>query len=91
MGFAIWLNLLNNFAIDRAAFTGKEIGILQSLREVPGFLAFTIIYVLMLIREQRMAYVSLFILGIGTLLTGFFHPPLVFISQLSSCLLVSII
>ena len=72
MGFAIWLNLLNNFAIDRAAFTGKEIGILQSLREVPGFLAFTIIYVLLFIREQRMAYVSLFILGFGTLLTGFF-------------------
>lgn len=72
MGFAIWLNLLNNFAIDRAAFTGKEIGILQSLREIPGFFAFTIIYVLLFIREQRMAYLSLFILGLGTLLTGFF-------------------
>lgn len=78
MGFAIWLNLLNNFAIDRAAFTGKEIGILQSLREIPGFLAFTIIYVLMFIREQRMAYVSLFILGVGTLLTGFFPTALGF-------------
>ena len=72
MGFAIWLNLLNNFAIDQAGFTGKEIGILQSLREVPGFLAFSIIYVLLFIREQRMAYVSLAILGFGTLLTGFF-------------------
>ena len=78
MGFAIWLNLLNNFAIDRAGFTGKEIGILQSLREIPGFLAFTIIYVLMFIREQRMAYVSLFILGVGTLLTGFFPSALGF-------------
>lgn len=72
MGFAIWLNLLNNFAIDQAAFTGKEIGILQSLREIPGFLAFTIVYVLLIIREQKMAYISLFILGFGTLLTGFF-------------------
>ncbi len=72
MGFAIWLNLLNNFAIDQAGFTGKEIGILQSLREVPGFLAFSIIYILLFIREQRMAYVSLAILGFGTLLTGFF-------------------
>ena len=78
MGFAIWLNLLNNFAIDRAGFTGKEIGILQSLREIPGFLAFTIIYVLMFIREQRMAYVSLFILGVGTLLTGFFPSAIGF-------------
>ncbi|MEE9325870.1 MAG: MFS transporter [Cocleimonas sp.] len=78
MGFAIWLNLLNNFAIDRATFTGKEIGILQSLREIPGFLAFSIIYVLMFIREQRMAYLSLFILGIGTLLTGFFPSAIGF-------------
>ena len=78
MGFAIWLNLLNNFAIDRAAFTGKEIGILQSLREIPGFLAFTIVYVLLIIREQRMAYLSLFVLGLGTLLTGFFPTAIGF-------------
>lgn len=78
MSFAIWLNLLNNFAIDRAAFSGKEIGILQSLREIPGFLAFTIIYVLLLIREQKMAYISLIILGLGTLFTGFFPTALGF-------------
>jgi len=72
MSFAIWLNLLNNFAIDRVAFSGKEIGILQSLREIPGFLAFTIIYVLLVIREQKMAYISLMILGLGTFFTGFF-------------------
>jgi hypothetical protein len=71
MSFAVWQNLLNNFAIERAAFSGVEIGILQSLREVPGFLAFTIVFVLMLIREQRMVYVSLLLLGFGTLLTGF--------------------
>jgi len=71
MSFAIWLNLLNNFAIERVNFTGAEIGILQSLREVPGFLAFTVIFVLLLIREQRLLYISLIILGLGTLLTGF--------------------
>ncbi len=72
MSFATWQNLLNNFAIERVNFSGAEIGILQSLREVPGFLAFTIIFVLMFVREQRMAYVSLAILGVGTALTGFF-------------------
>ena len=78
MSFAIWLNLLNNFAIDRVAFSGKEIGILQSLREIPGFLAFTIIYILLVVREQRMVYVSLIILGMGTFLTGFFPSALGF-------------
>ena len=78
MSFAIWQNLLNNFAIERAAFTGIEIGILQSLREIPGFLAFTIVFVLILIREQRMAYVSMLLLGFGTLLTGFFPSAIGF-------------
>ena len=78
MSFAIWQNLLNNFAIERAAFTGVEIGILQSLREIPGFLAFTIVYILLLIREQKMVYVSLIMLGLGTLLTGFFPSAIGF-------------
>jgi hypothetical protein len=39
LSFAAWRTLLNNFAIERAAFTGQEMGILQSLREIPGFLA----------------------------------------------------
>jgi len=78
MSFAIWQNLLNNFAIERAAFSGVEIGILQSLREVPGFLAFTIVFVLLLIREQKMVYVSLIMLGLGTLLTGFFPSAIGF-------------
>jgi hypothetical protein len=72
ISFAVWQNLLNNFAIERANFTGAEMGLLQSLREVPGFLAFSIIFILLFIREQRMAYVSLALLGIGTAITGFF-------------------
>lgn len=78
MSFAIWMNLLNNFSIERVAFTGIEIGILHSLREIPGFLAFTIVFVLLLIREQKMVYVSLIMLGLGTLLTGFFPSAIGF-------------
>ncbi|MCH1413609.1 MAG: MFS transporter, partial [Glaciecola sp.] len=44
--FSTWMTLLNNFVIEKAAFTGAEIGLLQSIREIPGFLAFTAIYVL---------------------------------------------
>jgi hypothetical protein len=57
--FSVWMALLNNFVVEKASFTGAEIGILQSLREVPGFLAFTVIYVLLFIKEQRLALVSL--------------------------------
>lgn len=72
LSFATWQALLNNFAIERAAFTGVEIGILQSLREVPGFLAFAVIFFLLIFREQTFAYISLALLGIGTALTGWF-------------------
>ena len=70
--FSVWMVLLNNFVIEKANFTGVEIGILQSLREVPGFLAFTVIYVLLFIKEQRLALLSLAVTSLGVFLTGFF-------------------
>ena len=70
--FAVWRTLLNNFAIDTVAFTGADMGMLQSLREVPGFLAFTFVLWLAVVREQHFALISLALLGLGTALTGFF-------------------
>ncbi len=72
LGFAAWQALLNNFVIERAGFTGVEIGILQSLREVPGFLAFTAVFVLLVLREQTFAVIAIALFGLGTALTGFF-------------------
>ncbi len=70
--FSTWMALINNFAIDEAGFTGIEMGILQSIREVPGFLTFTVVFVLLLFREQTFAIISLCLLGIGTVITGMF-------------------
>lgn len=70
--FSAWLAMLNNFAIESADFTGAEIGMLQSLREIPGFLAFTAIFVLLVLKEQTFAVVSLALLSIGVAITGFF-------------------
>jgi len=72
LSFYTWLALINNFSIERAGFTGVEIGILQSLREIPGFLTFAVVLFLILIREQTLALVSLLLLGIGTAITGAF-------------------
>lgn len=74
--FAVWQALLNNFVIEKAQFTGAEIGMLQSLREIPGFLAFTAIFVLLLVREQAFALLSLALLCIGVAITGFFPQVL---------------
>lgn len=72
IAFTAWMSLLNNFVVEVAHFDGEKIGILQSLREVPGLLAFTIVFVLLIFRQQTAAYLSLILLGIGTALTGFF-------------------
>jgi len=70
--FSAWMSLLNNFAIEVASFDGSQIGMLQSIREIPGFLAFGIIFVLMLISQQRLVYISMMLLGLGVAFTGFF-------------------
>ncbi len=75
VAFSTWNALLNNFVIERAGFTGVEIGILQSLREIPGFLAFTTVFVLLIIKEQLLAVIALAILGIGVALAGVFPTP----------------
>lgn len=69
-GFGVWQVLLNNFVIEKANFTGVEIGILQSVREVPGFLAFTAVFVLLIIKEQTFAVLSLAVMFAGIALTG---------------------
>jgi hypothetical protein len=76
IAFATWQVMLNNFAVEQAAFTGEEIGILQSLREVPGFLAFTAILVMIFIRQQTFAILALLTLGIGTAITAFYPTAL---------------
>jgi hypothetical protein len=71
LAFSVWQALLNNFAIEQSAFTGREIGILQSLRELPGFLAFTAVFVLLVLKEQAFAVLSVALLGAGVAITGF--------------------
>ena len=72
VAFSAWAALLNNFVVERAGFTGVEIGILQSLREIPGFLAFTTVFVLLILKEQTFAVIALALLGVGVALAGFF-------------------
>ena len=71
LSFATWQTLINNFSIEQAGFTGIEIGILQSLREIPGFIAFGVIFLLLIMREQTVAFLALLALGIGTAITGY--------------------
>ena len=72
IAFNTWSALLNNFVIEVAGFDGADIGLLHTVREIPGFLAVGVIAVLLLMREQVLGLVSLFMLGVATMVTAWF-------------------
>ncbi len=72
LAFSTWSAALNNFAVEVVGFDGFDIGTLHAFREIPGFLSFLVIYLVIFIREQRLAMMALILLGLGTaLVSGF--------------------
>ena len=72
LGLQGWRTLLNNFAVDKAHISGEWIGLLQSIREVPGFLCLSVVFILYFFKEQKLVIHTTVIVGIGVALTGFF-------------------
>ena len=72
IAFNVWSALLNNFVVQVANFDGSDIGLLHTVREVPGFLAIGVILLIMVIKEQTLGLVFLAILGIATAVTAYF-------------------
>ena len=72
IAFNVWSALLNNFVIQVADFDGSDIGLLHTVREIPGFLAVGVILLIMVIEEQTLGLVSLAVLGIATAVTAYF-------------------
>lgn len=72
LSFSVWSALLNNFVIEVAQFDGVDIGWLQTVREIPGFLAIGVIAILIFVREQLLAIISLVALGAATAITAWF-------------------
>lgn len=72
IAFQGWRILLNNFAVDVGGLSGLDMGIIQSVREIPGFLALLAVYLLLIIREHRLAALSVMVLGAGVAVTGLF-------------------
>jgi MFS family permease len=70
--FAGWWALLNNYAVDTLGASGAQIGVIQSVREIPGLLAFTLMFWLVAFREQNFAVMSLFLLGAGIAITAIY-------------------
>jgi len=72
VGLQVWRTLFNNFAVEVGGLNGYQIGVIQSVREIPGFLTLLVIYVILVIREHRLSALSILVLGFGVAVTGFF-------------------
>ncbi|WP_372571258.1 MFS transporter [Ruegeria jejuensis] len=86
IAFNGWSALLNNFVIEVANFDGADIGLLHTVREIPGFLAVGVIAVIIFVREQVLAMISLVMLGVATAVTAWFPSlgGLLFVTLISS-------
>ena len=72
IGLEVWRTLFNNFAVEIADLSGNHVGMIQSVREIPGFLALLAVYFILFIREHRLSALSILFLGVGVAATGFF-------------------
>ena len=72
LAFSVWSALLNNFVVEVIRFDGLDIGVLHTIREIPGFLAVGVISILLFVREQTLALSMLALLGIATAVTAWF-------------------
>ncbi|MCK4767898.1 MAG: MFS transporter [Desulfobacula sp.] len=70
-GLQCWLTLFDNFSVNVVGLDGHHIGALQSVREIPGFLALLVTYVILIIKEHKLSALSIIILGAGLFATGF--------------------
>ena len=66
LAFSTWSAALNNFVVEAAGFNGLDIGTLHAVRELPGFLSFLVVFLVLLVAEQRLAMLSLMLLGAAT-------------------------
>lgn len=71
-GLQAWRTLFDNFAVHVVGLNGSHIGVIQSLREIPGFLALLVVYALLFVKEHRLAAFAVLFLGVGVALTGLF-------------------
>ncbi|MEO9650656.1 MAG: MFS transporter [Roseobacter sp.] len=86
IAFNVWSVLLNNFVTEAADFDGGDIGLLHTVREIPGFLAIGVIAIIIFVREQTLALISLALLGVATAVTAWFPSMagILMITMLSS-------
>jgi len=71
-GLQAWRTLFDNFAVNVVGLGGQHVGVIQSVREIPGFLALLAIFLLLFMKEYHLSALSILVLGLGVAATGIF-------------------
>ncbi|MBD3235050.1 MAG: MFS transporter [candidate division Zixibacteria bacterium] len=69
-GFTVWRVLFNNYAKEVFNIDPTQVGIIQSVREIPGLLGFGSGLLALILSESKIAAVNIVILGVGLLIVG---------------------
>jgi len=69
-GYRLWQSLFSNFAVQELGVRADQMGLIQSIREIPGLLGFSVGLLALLLVEMRIAGLSVVLMGIGIALTG---------------------
>lgn len=70
LGFNVWQAVFNNFAVEELGINAAQVGVVQSLRELPGLLGFVLGFLVLLLTEMRVMGLSVLLAGLGVVLTG---------------------
>ncbi len=81
-GFTVWRVIFNNFAKEVLDVSPAQIGIIQSVREVPGLLGFTIGALALYLAEVKIATLSIVLAGVGLIVVG--HAESIFMLGLGT-------
>jgi len=69
-GFEIWQDTFNNLAVEQLDVQAAQIGLIQSLREIPGLLSFVLAFLVLWLSEMRVMGLSVLLLGVGLIAMG---------------------
>lgn len=64
-GFGAYFSTFNNFAVESLGLTPIQLGRLEALREMPGFLMFAVAALTMRVAEPILAGIALLLLAVG--------------------------
>ncbi|MBN1956113.1 MAG: MFS transporter [Anaerolineae bacterium] len=70
LGFRLWQSLFNNFALEELGVRASQIGLIQTVREIPGLLGFLVGLLTLLVVEMRLAGFSVVLMGAGIFMTA---------------------